>query len=93
MTEEELDKLIELKKTLAKAIEFEKSEDEFAEEYFTYIQEDMCSIFYLVSPIAIEKNIIIKIQIKYSIVTFFMYFLLWLSIEKKSKNVGVWQYT
>ena len=34
MTEEELDKLIELKKTLAKAIEFEKSEDEFAEEYF-----------------------------------------------------------
>ena len=30
MTEEELDQLIELKKAQAKAIEFEKSEDEFA---------------------------------------------------------------
>ena len=33
MTEEELDKLIELKKTLAKAIEFDRTEEEFVEDF------------------------------------------------------------
>ena len=33
MTEEELDQLIELKKAQAKAIEFDRTEEEFAEEF------------------------------------------------------------
>ena len=33
MTEEELDKLIELKKTQAKAIEFDRAEEEFVEDF------------------------------------------------------------
>jgi hypothetical protein len=33
MTEEELDKLIELKKTQAKAIEFDRTEEEFVEDF------------------------------------------------------------
>ena len=34
MTEKELDELIELKKAQAKAIEFDKTEDGFVEEFF-----------------------------------------------------------
>ena len=41
MTEEELDKLIELKKTLAKAIEFDRTEEEFVEEFFRTIVEQL----------------------------------------------------
>ena len=33
MTEEELDKLIEQKKTQAKAIEFDRTEEEFVEDF------------------------------------------------------------
>ena len=33
MTEEELDKLIELKKTQAKAIEFDRTAEEFVEDF------------------------------------------------------------
>ena len=41
MTEEELDQLIELKKAQAKAIEFDKTEDEFVEEFFRTIVEQL----------------------------------------------------
>lgn len=41
MTEEELDKLIELKKTLAKAIEFDRTEEEFVEEFLRIISEQI----------------------------------------------------
>ena len=41
MTEEELDKLIELKKTQAKAIEFDRTEEEFVEEFFRTIVEQL----------------------------------------------------
>ena len=41
MTEEELDKLIELKKTLAKAIEFDRTEEEFVEEFLRSIDNNI----------------------------------------------------
>ena len=41
MTEEELDKLIELKKTLAKAIEFDKTEEEFVDEFLRSIDNNI----------------------------------------------------
>ena len=41
MTEEELDKLIELKKTQAKAIEFDRTEEEFVEEFFRKLSEHL----------------------------------------------------
>ena len=49
MTEEELDELIELKKAQAKAIEFEKSEDEFAEEYFRKTNSDTKDLWYSIN--------------------------------------------
>ena len=41
MTEEELDKLIELKKTQAKAIEFDRTEEKFHEEFLRIISEQI----------------------------------------------------
>ena len=41
MTEEELDELIELKKAQAKAIEFDRTEEEFVEEFFRKLSEHL----------------------------------------------------
>ena len=41
MTEEELEQLIEQKKTQTNAIEFDKTEDEFVEEFFRTIVEQL----------------------------------------------------
>ena len=41
MTEEELDQLIELKKAQAKAIEFDRTEEEFVKEFLGSINSDI----------------------------------------------------
>ena len=41
MTEKELDELIELKKAQAKAIEFDRTEEEFLGEFFRTIEEQL----------------------------------------------------